>query len=57
MYEASYAEEIMVTSAFETVSDSTESQITQTCFALLFLKRSTRKPFVPNSLACMEVIM
>ncbi len=30
MYEASYAEEIMVTSAFETVSDSTESQTTYT---------------------------
>jgi len=28
-------------------ADSTESEITQTCFALLFLKRSTRKPFVP----------
>ena len=27
--------------------DATESAITQTCFALLFLKRSTRKPFVP----------
>jgi hypothetical protein len=28
-------------------ADATESAITQTCFALLFLKRSTRKPFVP----------
>ncbi len=27
--------------------DATESVITQTCFALLFLKRSTRKPFIP----------
>ncbi len=30
MYDESYAEEIMVTSAFETVSDSTESQTTYT---------------------------
>jgi len=28
-------------------ADATESAITQTCFALLFLKRSTRKPYVP----------
>ncbi len=27
--------------------DATESAISQTCFALLFLKRSTRRPFVP----------
>ncbi len=31
----------------ERPADATESAITQTCFALLFLKRSTRKPFVP----------
>ena len=29
------------------VADHTESPITQTCFALLFLKRSTRKPLIP----------
>ncbi|MFV1958489.1 MAG: hypothetical protein ACC662_03645 [Planctomycetota bacterium] len=28
-------------------ADSTESAITQTCFALLFLERATRKPVVP----------
>ncbi len=28
-------------------ADSTESAITQTCFALLFLQRATRKPVVP----------
>ena len=28
-------------------ADATESAITQSCFALLFLKRSTRKPFLP----------
>ena len=28
-------------------ADATESAITQTCFALLFLKRSTRKPYMP----------
>jgi hypothetical protein len=28
-------------------ADATESAITQTCFAILFLKRSTSKPFVP----------
>lgn len=28
-------------------ADSTESEITQTCFALLFLERATRKPLVP----------
>jgi len=31
----------------ERPADATESAITQTCFALLFLKRATRKPFVP----------
>ena len=29
------------------VADHTESPITQTCFALLFLRRSTRKPLIP----------
>lgn len=28
-------------------ADSTESEITQTCFALLFLERATREPLVP----------
>jgi hypothetical protein len=28
-------------------ADATESATTQTCFALLFLRRSTRKPFLP----------
>ena len=28
-------------------ADNTESEITQTCFALLFLKRATRKPVIP----------
>jgi hypothetical protein len=28
-------------------ADETESEITQTCFALLFLKRATREPLVP----------
>ncbi|MDA1193935.1 MAG: hypothetical protein O2894_02010 [Planctomycetota bacterium] len=28
-------------------ADSTESAITQTCFAILFLKRTTREPYVP----------
>ncbi|MDJ0973924.1 MAG: terpene cyclase/mutase family protein [Planctomycetota bacterium] len=31
----------------ERPGDATESAITQTCFALLFLKRTTRKPLVP----------
>ena len=29
------------------VADHTESEITQTCFALLFLRRSTREPLIP----------
>ena len=28
-------------------ADNTESEITQTCFALLFLRRATRTPLVP----------
>ncbi|MDF1703051.1 MAG: hypothetical protein P1V36_18025 [Planctomycetota bacterium] len=28
-------------------ADATESKITQTCFAILFLKRTTRKPIIP----------
>lgn len=28
-------------------ADATESKITQTCFAILFLKRTTRKPYIP----------
>ncbi len=28
-------------------ADETESEVTQTCFALLFLKRATRKPVIP----------
>jgi hypothetical protein len=28
-------------------ADNTESEITQTCFALLFLRKATRKPWVP----------